>query len=310
MKIFIISVLVLFFSVSANGLEIKVLTYDSMVGKKSLGEVMQKEFHLKCSDCRLKYEVTKDLTSLFSKLSRRPAEFDVVLGLDGQEYEWALEKGIVEKGFLFEKSPFAIMANIEKFPQRNWPKSWNDIRKQFQKDLIVQDPRLSQAGLGWLRVLFLMNIAEPKVLNEIVFRSYPSWTASYDQFLNGEARAVWSYLSSEAYHRCSHPQGQSQYLAIPLEEGYPIQEEWVAVVAKSKNISKNKASVEKFLEVALSASIQEKIPLTNWMFPGVEGTRLPDCYQKLSLPWKEWKYTGPKISLEQHKSQLDKWSLL
>jgi thiamine transport system substrate-binding protein len=302
--------LTLFVCAQATGDTLKVLTYDSLLGKGSLGVHIAELYKKKCPECRVSFESTKDLSTLYKKLLSESVSYDVVLGLDGQEKNWAKKKNLISDETLFEQSPFAIIVDSKKLPQSQWPKSWAQLLNSntFRSSLFVQDPRLSQAGLGWLRVLFEMNLGLPAQIQKIVAQTFPSWTAAYSKFSEGGSLGVWSYLSSEAYHRCQEKTDSPQFRAIPLKEGYPVQEEWVARVSSSKKVEASK----KFIELVLSEDVQREIPLKNWMFPAKKTTPLPTCFGDLGQNWISWKVPSSAESIDETDFQrrLDAWSLL
>src|SRR5690606_15259228 len=138
-----------------------------------------------------------------------------------------------------------------KDPSR-WPKTWAELASR-KDEAFIQDPRLSAVGMGWLKAIFvhqLLSLEQSKSLTKKVF---PSWSISYSAFLKGGAPLIWSYQSSEAYHRCE--EDSQRYRVLPLEEGYPVQQEHVvtAVGAPARESAL-------FMEIVLSEEIQSQIP--------------------------------------------------
>jgi ABC transporter substrate-binding protein (ThiB subfamily) len=286
--------------------EIRVLTYSSMLGKSSLGEWIEQEWRKVNPHRAIKFEAGKELSGLWGSLKKeqktKKTTIDIVLGLEEHHYQEALSKNWVEAGFVFDQSPFAIVVNQKKFTKNNWPKNWKELPGRLEKKLLLQDPHLSNTGNGWIQAIYVQKLLDAKLSTQVISRIFPSWSSSYDAFTKSLAPAVWTYLSSVSYHQCEEKSQDYTYLA--LEEGYPVQKEWVASLASRSS----KADVKKFLEFLKSASVQEQIPLKNWMYPGVSAVKLPNCFVKMDAVknlqndakdnWKEWEHW------------IDQWSLL
>ncbi len=288
---------------------VKVLTHDSIVAEWGMGPYLKKEFQKKCSDCQVEFISTNDTASLWGRLlsdkRRGKKGADLVLGLDFHQYKGALKEKIVNEGRLFDRAPFAIIVDTKKIPAEKFPKNWADLPSQMKSSILVEDPRLSSAGLGWLRTIFEMKALSLKDSRAVTARVFPSWTSAYKSFENGEAPSVWSYVTSEAYHRCNakSEEERTRYLALPLEEGYVVQEEWVAPIA----LSPRNKNTQAFVDFLLSNEVQEKIPTLNWMLPGIQNTKLPDCYKELTKV-KSW-VPSDALNPKNLSTWIDEWSL-
>lgn len=293
---------------------VRVLTYDSLTGAGSLGAWIEAEFPKFCAGCSAKLVSTKENAGIAGRLradKRRHAvddAFDVVLGMEASQYGAALEEKLVQPGRLFERGSFALIVDTQKLAEKDWPKTWAELPAKLSGKVVVEDPRLSAPGLGWLRTIFEMKALSPADAKKSVARVFPSWSSAYEAFLGGEGVAVWSYLTSEAYHRCQEEKsgkvgGVARYRALPLREGYPLVEEYVSLVTRD---SPN-TDAARFLDFVLSKTVQEKIPLMNWMFPADASVKLPSCYRALPK-LVEWK-AGSLPNAKDLRRWTDEWAL-
>ncbi len=261
---------------------LRVLTYSSMMGPHSLGEALEKRFRESCSGCAVEFQEAGGLTSLLGRLRverRRGAApgFDVVLGLDETAYQAALHEGLVVEGKNFEWSPYALMVDTQKLPPERWPDSWTKLDKVLAKSVIIEDPRTSTTGLGWIRTVSEAKVQSAGQARKLVSRTFPSWSSAYESFTKGRATAVWSFVTSEAYHRCEEK--STRYRALPLKEGYPVHREWVAPVDGA--VESQRDAAKSFVALVLSKEIQQKIPTLNWMLPADASVELPACFRDL-----------------------------
>jgi thiamine transport system substrate-binding protein len=292
---------------------LRVLTYSSMNSKDGLSEVIAQHYQKICTSqvqsaqqkqplsCEIQFvseEGDINLASSFAKNKR----YHAVLGLDQWQVLTAQKHRPSFSATLFAKGPYAILVNTKIWPSdKALPRTWDELKQVAPQSLILQDPRMSPVGLGWLRALNVHNLINKAEARRIVFRVFPSWSLSYSAFLEGAAPLIWTYHSSEAYHRCSEK--VSHYKALELKEGYPTQEEWflAAKEAPQKNIALLK-------ETLLSHEVQSSIPLKNWMWPAHDEVPLPECFQKLGKINSLIDPT-PQESVLNVQTWLDDWSL-
>ena len=102
----------------------------------------------------------------------------------------------------------------------------------------------------------------------------PGWDAAYGLFLKGKAPLVWSYVTSEAYHRAL---GSTQYRAVILREGQPLQLEGAVIVRDAAD----RELAGKFLEFLLSSDVQNQVAGTNWMWPAKKSASVPESFKAL-----------------------------
>jgi thiamine transport system substrate-binding protein len=288
---------------------VRALTYGSMTGEGSLAELLEKEFPLACPGCAVKFVTTHETSGLLGRLradhrraARSSSAADVVMGLGAESYRAALEEKLIAPGSVFQKSVFALIADTQHLPPSKWPRRWAEVDTKLAQKVLLQDPRVSGTGIGWLRVVFDQHALSVLASKKAGAKVFPSWSASYEAFLAGHAPVVWSYLTSEAYHRCQ-PHPSDRYRAIPLEDGYPEQQEWIAVATGTHRAE----TARKLVELVLSRKIQQSLPLKTWMYPAQSDTPLPPCFAGVtplkSVP--EHAHTGTK----ELNRWIDEWSL-
>lgn len=197
-----------------------------------------------------------------------------------------------EPGFVpFDQGPMAWMADTEQLARRKlaMPRSLKDLLKpEYKQALLLEDPRTSTPGLGF--VLWVDALMGPGA--QATFAGLkPQWltlTSGWDQayglFVKGQAPLVWSYLTSQAYHRMNDKDGGKRYQAVILEEGAPLQIEgafWVRGAPKEHS-----KSIQCVLETLQGPELQRLVPTKNWMLPVVSGVKLPKAFEELPKPVK------------------------
>lgn len=187
---------------------------------------------------------------------------------------------------------FALMVDTKALAKAKLeaPKSLRDLHKpEWRKKLILEDPRTSTPGLGFL--LFTREALGDgfadywKALKGQWLTLAPGWDAAYGLFLKGEAPLVWSYTTSQAYHE-ENGDREKRYRAALFDEGQPVQIEGAAIV---KGVGKDPAQLalaRSFLEYLLTEEVQRKVATHNWMLPVVEGVKLPTAFSNLPKPSK------------------------
>ncbi len=296
-----------------TGGSIELITYSSMVGDNSLGSIIVNEYKSLCekevqSDptlkhlrCTLVLKPEDGDSSLVASFERKSWNAGGVLGLSDLQEKQLRSHPKFLRSTEFSESPYAFIVNTKLFPQEKWPVSWKEIPKAFANKVFIQDPRISSAGVGLLKAIHVHNLISSDNLKKISKKIFPSWSLSYSAFKKGEAPVVWSYQSSEAYHLCE--ENDDTYKALPLEEGYPVQQEWLWL---SKNVSAKEA--EMLVNAVSSLPVQSKIPTTNWMFPTNAQVKLPECYSKLSS-LKRLSLGLSNFDAKTMQGWLDQWSL-
>ena len=277
-----------------------VYTYESFTSDWGPGPKITEAFEQECN-CEVEWRSGVDAALLLSllKAEGKNSEADVILGLDTNLMAEAIGSGLVVPHGLdadytlpmewtdthfvpYDYGYFALMYDSEALP--NPPQSMEElVAGGTTKDLIIQDPRTSSPGLGfvfWLRSIYGDDTADIwKQLSSRILTVTPGWGEAYGMFLNGEAPMVMSYTTSQSYHEVVEE--TSRYKALIFPEGHYMQVEVAGVGAHSDQPELAK----KFLEFLVSKRAQKFIPTTNWMYPVVEvGDDLPESMRALQQP--------------------------
>lgn len=306
-----------------------VYTYDSLAGKGGLGPEIFPLFEKK-SGCRIQVFTSGDASQLVSRIAldrkRGKVSGDVVLGVD--VLFWDKIRPNVDSGMTLDSNvrkllyPFISgqLREREGFIPYNWgalalivdqeslqkaglhpPKTLEDLaRPELKKSFILEDPRTSSPGLQFL--LFSRSQLGSG------FKRYwtqmsgqwltmpPGWDSAYSLFLRGAAPLVWSYVTSEAYHR---EKGMTRYRAVLFQEGQPVQ---IEGAVRLKNAAHPKAAGE-FLKFLLSSEVQDRVGEVNWMWPVVKKAKVPKSFSVLPNPQKLILLSG-----EEAEGALQEWS--
>lgn len=238
--------------------------------------------------------------------------------------DWWLGESFVP----FDYGVLAFIADTKKIPPSDFPKSWEDLTKRrFKKSLLLQDPRTSSPGLAFV-IGSIQAAAErkgekfPPVSTEEVtpigektkeeFADFwddlrpqwitlaPGWSQAYGMFLRGEAPLVWSYVTSEAYHRTKgEGADRDRYRAVIFKDGHPVQIEGAALLKEAPGGEKMRKRALEFFEVLVSEEIQKKIPETQWMMPVRLGVKIPTAFQALPVAKKRFSADVPREKLDE-----------
>lgn len=286
--------------------DLVVYTYDSLTAKNALGSQVQKAFEKKCQ-CRVKLQSVGDAGALATRLEIEGSQSraDIVWGLDQdlwkrvQQYAWKgapewtpsgwdeLEVSVGEGFYPFDYGVFTFMVDHEELKARGLkpPTHLKDLQKsQWRRNFIVQDPRTSTPGLAFVR---WVQKVEGRHFNDRMKRlsqqwlTLPAgWDTSYGLFLKQEAPLVWSYTTSQAYHRMHGD--QKRYEAILFPEGHLVQVEGAMIHLNSKGEHLKRA--KEFISFLISPEVQAWIPETQWMYPARKSVPLPQAFADLPKP--------------------------
>jgi thiamine transport system substrate-binding protein len=189
------------------------------------------------------------------------------------------------------------------------PKGLRDLLKpEYRRKLVLSDPRTSTAGTGFLLLTRVVLGAEAatywKSLRSQWLTLTPGWSEAYHLFTKGEAPIVWSYVTSQAYHR-ANGDSKDRYVSVIPAEGTITQEEGLVRLEAHVREEKTRNCLGKFEEFLKSASVQREIPKTNWMFPSFlpeaewpaefKGL-LPNGFRARDVEWKD---LGIQAALEE-----------
>ncbi|MEL7099444.1 MAG: thiamine ABC transporter substrate binding subunit [Pseudomonadota bacterium] len=273
-----------------------VYTYDSFVSDWGPGPQVEAAFEATCG-CDLQFVAAGDGAALLSRLRLEGprTEADIVLGLDTNLTAAAAETGLFAPHGLdvaydmpvafddplfapFDWGYFAFMMNADAAK----PTSMQELAASDLK-IVIQDPRSSTPGLGllmWVKTVY--GDDAPSVwsgLSDNVLTVTKGWSEAYGLFLEGEADAVLSYTTSQAYHAIAEEDPTKVF--APFSEGHYMQIEVAGKVASTDQPE----LADAFLAFMLSDGFQSVIPTTNWMYPAVTPSAgLPEGYAALPRP--------------------------
>ncbi len=281
--------------------ELRILSYSTFVSSSGPAPELVREFKKRCR-CKVEFATTGDAGLLLErlKMTQDRAQYDVVIGLDrfwahkaSQDWEWldpiiTQEKnvefvdGVLNKElpqfipfdhapmtFIYRKSDVSVV-----------PKSLKDFLKpEFKSSISLQDPRSSSPGLQFLSWIVTTQGESAgdflKELKPAIHSISPSWALSYGLFKKGQSRFVFSYLTSLAYHLAVEQ--DSDYAALDLEEGHPIQVEYAGIPKGCRNCE----LAQDFLKFLVEPASQVLIAERNFMLPAVKSVGVPESLRGL-----------------------------
>lgn len=217
-----LSVLLCSFAISAPNSSpppVLLFAYDSLVRKGGLLDEAsaQAPGHWKLvsygSSAEAPRVVTRELSGKKSGVIVAGLTDDLIAGLPvGWKIaeQWALDE-----------SPMTLVVNrnlIEQPEPTSLQEYLNDPK--YDRTLLWQDPRTSALGTHLLYAVHQLNPSEwkanVKLLAKKTFRILPSWTDAYALFGKDAAPFVWTFATSEAYHRIDESKGKKTL--IPRSE--------------------------------------------------------------------------------------------
>ncbi|MBM3597394.1 MAG: thiamine ABC transporter substrate binding subunit [Alphaproteobacteria bacterium] len=286
---------------AADPAALSVYTYNAFTSKWGPGPAIKKAFEAECT-CRLDFVAVDDAVALLNRLKLEGAatRADIVLGLDMNLIAEARATGLFaphgrdlsklslpvawsDQHFVpFDYGYFAVVYDRDGLAVP--PASLKElIEGDAAQKLIIQDPRTSTPGLGFL--LWVKSVygdqAETawKRLRGRILTVTKGWSESYGLFTKGEAPMVLSYTTSPAYHMISEK--KERYQAAAFAEGHYLQIEVAGRIAASKQA----ALAEHFMAFVLAPGFQDVIPTGNWMFPVATPSQgLPAEFDRLVKP--------------------------
>ena len=217
-------------------------------------------------------------------LEKDNPQADIVVGIDNNMLSRALEEEVLQPyrspnldavpGRLifdsthsvtpFDYGYFAFVYDSDVLEDP--PESLEELTApRFRKRVIVQDPRTSSPGLGfllWTIAVYGEEYLEYwKRLQPNLLTITDGWDTAYGMFTSGEAPMVLSYTTSPAYH-VEYEQTE-RYRALLFEEGNYLQIEGMGILKGAPHPE----LARKFIDFILTEDFQAEIPLTNWMYP-------------------------------------------
>ncbi len=297
---------------------LKVYTYDSFVSDWGPGPAVEAAFEETCA-CDLQFVAAGDGAALLARIRLEGArsDADIVLGLDTNltaaaaatdlfaphslAVSYDLPVAFEDPIFVpFDWGYFAFMANAGAV----LPSDFEALAASDMK-IVIQDPRSSTPGLGllmWVKAVY--GDEAPRIwqaLADNVLTVTKGWSEAYGLFLEGEADAVLSYTTSQAYHAIA--EGDTSKVFIPFSEGHYLQIE----VAGKLAASDQPELADAFLAFMVSDAFQSVIPTTNWMYPAVTPEAgLPTGYDALARPSKALIFSASEAAAKREVA-LQEW---
>jgi thiamine transport system substrate-binding protein len=277
--------------------EVVIWTYDSFSGEWGPGPDAARDF-LEKTGITIRWVSHGDAGELLARLLQEGAgaRADIVLGLDQNLAAGALNSGLLEPyrpagaegireelridpGWAlipFDYSYFAFVYDSQVLPRA--PANLEELTEaRYAGKVILLDPRTSSPGLGffgWVREAYGEGWRDYwRRLSPSLLTIAESWSTGYGLFTNGEAPLVLSYTTSPSYHL--EYEDTERYRAAIFPEGHPIQVELAGLLRGAGN----KENARAFLDYMLSPGFQALIPLTNWMYPVIDTSPLPDSFR-------------------------------
>lgn len=272
---------------------LEVLTYSTFISSTGPGPDLIKNFEKTCG-CKVNVTATSDAGLLLERLKVSGA--DVVIGLDqalleaaARDFLWnrlnfenviwrvELQNAITESFLPFDWSPLTFVYREDGRPV---PKKLSELtHSQYRKQFAVEDPHTSTPGLqfvNWIRDVKGRHAEQFfKEFKPNVFAITPSWSLAYGLFKKEQVRFVFSYLTSLAFHWGIEK--DRKYQVLSLEEGHPVQIEYLGVPASCKQCELG----ARFADFLLSPDSQKIIMEKNFMIPAVDGLEKGTIFAEL-----------------------------
>ncbi|UCF99486.1 MAG: thiamine ABC transporter substrate-binding protein [Spirochaetaceae bacterium] len=327
LRAFAVGAVLLLFAVGAIGAtpaaeqeaELVIYAYDSFVAEWGPAPIVVPRFEEK-------HGVTVTVISVGDAgqvlnraiLERENPQADIVLGIDNNMLSRALEEKVLEpyrspnldhvqKELIFDPTNsvtpfdygyFAFVYDSERL--ENPPRSLEELTEsRFRKRIIIQDPRTSSPGLGfllWTIAVYGEEYLEYwKRLQPNLLTITDGWDTAYGMFTSGEAPMVLSYTTSPAYH-VEYEQSE-RYRALLFNEGNYLQIEGMGILKGAPHPE----LARRFIDFILTEEFQEAIPLTNWMYPVSPSAATPDSFRFAPKPERTLQLPADEIRKNQER---------
>ncbi len=190
------------------------------------------------------------------------------------------------------------------------------VRPEYAGLLVVQHPATSSPGLAF----FLTTIArfgedeafsfwERLKANGVLVR--PGWKEAYwgdfTAASKGKRPIVVSYATSPAAEVHFNPNATEPPTAAVLTPGAAFRQvEFAGILKGTTNLD----LAQQFIDFLLSPRFQEDIPLQMFMFPAVEGTRLPEVFRRWAQQAESPAWIAPERIDTGREVWLTRWTRL
>ena len=304
----------------AEEADLVIYTYDSFVSEWGPGPKIIPKFE-SLHGVKVQLVSVGDAGQVLNRaiLEKSRPKADIILGVDNNLLARAIDEGILvpyrPRGLLaipeelvfdrshriipFDHGYFAIVYDSKKIDDP--PRNLEDLTDpRFRKKLILEDPRTSSPGLGFL--LWTIAVYGERYtdywarLMSNVLTITEGWDSAYGLFTSGEAPMVLSYTTSPAYH--VEYEDTTRYRAAIFSEGNYLQIEGMGILKGASH----PALARKFMDFILTREFQEEIPLTNWMYPVNPNVKAPDSFRYAPRPEKSLSVDPFEI-----QANVDRW---
>jgi len=281
-----------------------VYTYDSFSSAWGPGPAIAEAFFEK-TGITIEFNAPGDAITTLNQLilEKDRLQADLIIGLDNHLTDRALDADILEpyktplletlpSEFVFDKSNrlipydyghFAICYDSQLLEKP--PASLEDlVSKDYEKSLVLMDPRTSTPGLGFL--LWTIAVYGNKWpdywerLKPSILTIAGGWNQGYTLLITGEAPMALSYGTSPVYH--VEYEGSTRYRAAEFEDGHLMQIESMGIVKGSKM----RKEAELLIDFMLGEFSQKTLALNNIMLPVVRDVPLPASFEAALRPRK------------------------
>ncbi|MCR4404456.1 MAG: thiamine ABC transporter substrate-binding protein [Candidatus Acetothermia bacterium] len=203
----------------------------------------------------------------------------------------------------YEHGYITLVYDGEALQTSDVPRTFPELLdSRYRRMLILEDPRLSSPGLSFL-LWTIHQFGDPGYLDywrELlpnILTIAGGWSEAYELFLAGEGPIVLSFSTDTAYSVIET--GSARYKVMLLNnQGY--RNIYLMGVVRG---TRQERLAKEFLDFVLSPAVQERIPLTEWMFPANPEALLPvEFYQYAVVPPQP-----VMLSPEEVGQNLDRW---
>ncbi|MFP4115255.1 MAG: thiamine ABC transporter substrate-binding protein [Spirochaetota bacterium] len=232
-------------------------------------------------------------------LERDDPQGDVVIGLDTTYVGRALEAELFQAyepagaerlrssvlvDSEFRLTPFDwghIVLNYDSEALANPPSTWDDLLDpSLRESIILMNPATSSPGRNFLLMTIAVHGEDGYLefwerLKPNVLTITSGWSEGYGLYTEGEAPIVLSYETSPAYHIAYEDTDRYRNLIIN-EAGYAQIE-----VAGITNGAPNLVNARRLMDFLLTDAVQSEIPLSQFMYPAVDGVTLPEAFEQV-----------------------------
>jgi thiamine transport system substrate-binding protein len=298
-----------------------IYTYSSFSGEYGPGGKIKAAFEKTCQ-CTILFTGLDDTGALLArlKLEGNNTKADIVLGLDSTQMQDArsfiqahdqstdgltLPQPWMDSAFLpFDFGHIALVYDTNRLQKP--PRSLKELVEDVSgPKLIVQDPRTSAPGFGflvWMKSVYGDEAKDAwKKLRPRIVTFTKGWSEAYELFLKNEADMVVSYSTSPAYHIAV--ENKTQYKAAVFAEGHVLQIEVMGITKTTQKVDLSR----QFIAFMLSQEVQQMLPEGNWMLPAkLVPAAYPASFSALSLPEKT--IGMPDVDIPSRRQELiDEW---